>query len=88
MSTIKRTSLQKEINSNGERILNFANLNELHIINRDQDLCTGTFTRVVPMSSTVLDYVLASETLIPDMMSMMIDEGKRRMDEGMRRMME
>ena len=29
------------------------------------------------MSSTVLDYVLASETLIPDMMSMMIDEGKK-----------
>ena len=67
----------KGINSNGERILNFAELNELHIINRNRDLCTGTFTRIVPSSSTVLDYVLASDSLVPDILDMVIDEGKK-----------
>ena len=47
----------KGTNSNGERLMNFAELNELHIINRNRNLCTGTFTGIVPSSSTVLDYV-------------------------------
>ena len=63
------------INFNGHQLLNFAKENDLKILNKEKNLCEGTFTRITPTSSTILDYVLVTESVYPLIKTMKIDEG-------------
>ena len=63
------------VNFNGRQLLNFADENDLKILNIDKDLCDGTFTRITPNSSTILDYVLVTKSVYPLINTMKIDEG-------------
>ena len=63
------------INFNECQLLNFAEENYLKILNIDKNLCEGTFTRITPTSSTILDYVLVTESVYPLINTMNIDEG-------------
>lgn len=47
---------------NGRLLLDFVDRNNLSMINADKTRCTGTFTRITRRSSTILDYVLATES--------------------------
>ena len=42
------------VNSNGELLLNFIGINNLTMINKDQNICQGTFTRITPNSGTTI----------------------------------
>ena len=48
--------------------------NELILLTRDKEVCTGTFTRITPYSSTILDYVLITKNIQNDIIRMGIDE--------------
>ncbi len=61
-------------NTNGEKLLNFVRNNNLLMLNQDEELCSGLFTRITPLSSTVLDYVLVSRALKNSVVRMIIDE--------------
>ncbi|XP_023345051.1 uncharacterized protein LOC111714221 [Eurytemora carolleeae] len=61
-------------NTNGEKLLNFVRNNNLLMLNQDKELCSGLFTRITPLSSTVLDYVLVSRALKNSIARMIIDE--------------
>ena len=61
-------------NTNGEKLLNFVRNNNLLMLNQDKELCSGLFTRITPLSSTVLDYVLVSRALKNSVARMIIDE--------------
>ena len=62
------------INSNGPKLLDFVSNNDLILLNRDKEVCTGTFTRITPYSSTILDYVLITKNIQNDIINMGIDE--------------
>ena len=63
------------VNSNGELLPNFIGINDLTMINKDQNICQGTFTRITPNSgTTILDYVLVSANAKQDITEMIIDE--------------
>ena len=61
-------------NSNGRKLLDFVSNNNLVILNRNKELCTGTFTRITPYSSTILDYVLITKNLQDNIIRMGIDD--------------
>ena len=61
------------INSNGQRILDFVDLSQMYIVNRDSNVCNGTFTRITETSSSILDYVLVCPDLRPKILRMGID---------------
>ena len=43
------------------------------MVNKDKNICSGTFTRVTPHSSSILDYLLVSKSMINDVLRMGID---------------
>ena len=61
-------------NSNGRKLLDFVSNNNLVILNRNKELCTGTFTRITLYSSTILDYVLITNNLQDNIIRMGIDD--------------
>ena len=61
------------INSNGKRLLNFVNDNNLEIVNKNKSICPVTCTRNVRHSKSLLDYALVSKTLMPKVIRMGID---------------
>ena len=61
------------VNYNGKKLLNFIERNNLLMVNQDKNICSGTFTRVTPHSSSVLDYLLVSQSMINDVLRMGID---------------
>ena len=44
------------------------------MLNQDKEICSGLFTRITPLTSTVLDYVLVSRVLKSSVVKMHIDE--------------
>ena len=63
------------VNYNGKKLLNFIERNDLLMVNKDKNVCSGTFTRVTPHSSSILDYLLVSKTMCNDVLRMGIDLG-------------
>ena len=61
------------VNYNGKKLLNFIESNNLSMINKDKQLCSGTFTRITPHSSSILDYLLVSKNMGNDVIRMGID---------------
>ena len=61
------------VNYNGKKLLNFIESNNLSMINKDKRLCSGTFTRITPHSSSILDYLLVSKNMGNDVIRMGID---------------
>jgi hypothetical protein len=62
------------VNLNGRKLLNFVNNNGLVMLNKDKSICSGTFTRITPVSSSILDYVLVTPDLTKEVVRMAIDE--------------
>ena len=60
------------VNYNGQKLLNFRRT-DLLMVNKDKNLCSGTFTRITPHSSSILDYLLVSKTMSNDVLRMGID---------------
>ncbi len=44
------------------------------MLNKDRDLCEGLFSRITPVSSTILDYVLVTEAVRPGVLRMCVDD--------------
>ena len=61
------------VNSNGHKLLNFVSNNYLVMLNRDKELCTGTFTRITPTTSSILDYAIVTKDLVGEVIRMGID---------------
>ena len=61
------------VNHNGKKLLSFIEENELIMINKHKDICNGTFTRITPHSSAILDYVLVTQNMMNDVLRMGID---------------
>ena len=61
------------INTNGRLLLDFANEHGLIMLNKDRDICEGLFSRITPVSSTILDYVLVTEAVWPWVLRMCMD---------------
>jgi len=61
------------VNYNGRKLLNLIDSNNLVMVNKDINLCTGTFTRITPHSSSILDYLLVSKCMIKSVLRMGID---------------
>ena len=61
------------VNYNGRKLLSFIDANNLVMVNKDINLCTGTFTRITPHSSSILDYLLVSKCMIKSVLRMGID---------------
>ena len=53
--------------------MSFIDANNLVMVNKDINLCTGTFTRITPHSSSILDYLLVSKCMIKSVLRMGID---------------
>ena len=47
--------------------------NDLVMLNRNKELCTGTFTRITPTTSSILDYAIVTKDLVSDVSRMGID---------------
>ena len=62
------------VNFNGRLIHNFVEFNNLYMINADQSVTTGVFTRVGGGNATVLDYVLATQGAKELVQGLEIDE--------------
>ena len=62
------------VNLNGRKLLNFVDNNGLVMLNKDKSICSGTFTRITPVSSSILDYVLVTPDLTKEVVSMAVDE--------------
>ena len=62
------------VNTNGRLLLDFANEHGLIMLNKDRDLCEGLFSRITPVSSTLLDYVLVTEAVRPGVLRMCVDD--------------
>ena len=58
------------VNSNGRKLLNFVQNNGLVMLNKE----TGTFTRITPVSSSILDYILVTPDLTKEVVRMVVDE--------------
>ena len=43
------------------------------MVNKNKEVCAGTFTRITPHSSAILDYVLVSQNMKDDVLRMGID---------------
>ena len=63
-----------DINYNGRLIGEFVYNNDLHIVNADKDRCSGTFTRVVANSVSLLDLVIEGGGPTVLVHSMVVDE--------------
>ena len=61
------------VNLNGRKLLNFVANNDLIMLNKDRDLCWGTFTRVTPTTSSILDYAIVTKDLVEDVIRMGVD---------------
>ena len=61
------------VNLNGRKLLNFVSNNDLVMLNRDRELCSGTFTRVTPTTSSILDYAIVTKDLVGDVIRMGVD---------------
>ena len=44
------------------------------MLNKDRDLCEGLFSRITPVSSTILDYALVTEAVRPGVLRMCVDD--------------
>jgi len=62
------------VNLNGRKLLDFVNNNGLVMLNKDKNICSGTFTRITPVSSSILDYVLVTPDLTKEVVGMAVDE--------------
>ena len=62
------------VNTNGIKLLNFIDNNDLVLMNKEANVCTGLFTRISPQSCSILDYVLATRDMVPKVKRMVIDE--------------
>ena len=62
------------VNSNGRKLLNFVQNNGLVMLNKEKNICSGTFTRITPVSSSILDYVLVTPDLTKEVVKMVVDE--------------
>ena len=61
------------VNYNARKLLNFIDTNNLVMVNKDKNLCTGTFTRITLHLSSILDYLLVSKCMIKSVLRMGID---------------
>ena len=62
------------MNLNGRKLLNFVQNNGLVMLNKDKNICSGTFTRIIPVSSSILDYILVTPDLTNEVVRMVIVE--------------
>ena len=65
------------VNTNGIKLLNFVDNNDSVLMNKEENVCTGLFTRITPQSCSILDYVLATQDIVPKGKRMVIDEEGR-----------
>ena len=61
------------VNNNGRKLISFIQNNDLVMVNKLKDTCAGTFTRITPHSSSILDYVLVTQNMVNDVLRMGID---------------
>ena len=62
------------VNSNGRKLLNFVQNNGFVMLNKEKSICSETFTRITPVSSSILDYVLVTPDLTKEVVRMIVDE--------------
>ena len=64
----------QDVNSNGHKLCSFVTENNLIMINANQALCSGVFSRSTSASVSLLDYALADANAFLRVKCMIIDE--------------